>query len=330
MDIEAFAAVNRPTWERLRELVNVRRLSGEESDELLSLYQRSSAHLSTIRSLAPESQLSAELSLLLASARGKFTGQRGNAVSEVSRFFALYLPAALYRLRWATLIIFAIFIGIALFYGLWFSTTPDAVRAVGTDAELRALAEEKFVSYYSENPAGSFGTRVWVNNAWIAAQCIALGITGVFPIAVLIQNAANLGIMGAIMFAHDRGDTFFIYILPHGLMEMTCVMIAAAAGLGLFWAWVSPGNRPRLEALAAEGRALFTVVIGLALLLLLCGVIEAYVTPSDLPVFVRIGIGVALWLGYWVYVFAVGGRAWRAGHRGDLGSFDRGATVLSA
>src|SRR5699024_11669474 len=58
-------------------------------------------------------------------------------------------------------------------------------------------------------------------------------------------------------------DVFFGLILPHGLMELTAIFIAAAAGLKLFWAWVSPGPRTRSRALAEEGRALFTVALGL-------------------------------------------------------------------
>ena len=56
---------------------------------------------------------------------------------------------------------------------------------------------------------------------------------------------------------------FFGLITPHGLLELTAVFVAAAAGLRLFWAWVDPGPRPALQALAQEGRALFTMAVGL-------------------------------------------------------------------
>ena len=56
------------------------------------------------------------------------------------------------------------------------------------------MVNHDFADYYSENPAGSFALQVWVNNSWVAAQCIAFAILLGLPIPyVLFQNAANLG-----------------------------------------------------------------------------------------------------------------------------------------
>src|SRR4029078_3028303 len=125
--------------------------------------------------------------------------------------------------------------------------------SVGSDAEIRRLVEVDFERYYSEYAAGSFAARVWTNNAWVAALCIALGITGVGVIAVLLQNAVNVGVVGGIMAANGRLDLFFGLITPHGLLELTAVFVAAGAGLKLFWAWVDPGPRPRGQAQAPRG-----------------------------------------------------------------------------
>ena len=48
------------------------------------------------------------------------------------------------------------------------------------------------------------------------------------------------------------------------------------------------------------------------------GVVEAFVTPSGLPTWARVGIGASLWLAFLAYVFVLGGRAVRAGELGDL------------
>ena len=44
------------------------------------------------------------------------------------------------------------------------------------------------------------------------------------------------------MGAYDGLDTFFVYLLPHGLLEITAVLVGAGAGLRTFWAWVRPGS----------------------------------------------------------------------------------------
>ena len=47
-----------------------------------------------------------------------------------------------------------------------------------TPAEIQAYVGTDFEHYYSEFPHGEFGTLVWVNNARVAALCIALGVLG--------------------------------------------------------------------------------------------------------------------------------------------------------
>lgn len=327
MDLDAFTAVHRQEWERLRQLSVKRRLNGEEADELLRLYQSVSSQLSLVRSVAPEGALSASLSTLLASARTKFTGAHSNALEDIAVFFVATLPAAFYRIRWLTLVVAAVFLLIATFYGIWASSNPDVLRAMGSDAQWRQYAEKNFVDYYSNNPAASFAGQVWTNNAWIAAQCVAFGVTGLWVPYAIYGNAESTGMAAAVMFSYGRGDVFFSYILPHGLMELTAIFIAAAAGLRIFWSWVAPGPQRRLTALAQEGRSLITVAFGLVLVLLVSGIVEGFVTPSSLPVWAKITIGALVLAGYWCYTLILGGRAFRAGVRGDLAQQDVGAVL---
>ena len=131
------------------------------------------------------------------------------------------------------------------------------------------------------------------------------------------------------MFHVGEGDTFFLYILPHGLLELTAVFVAAAAGLRIFWAWIAPGPRTRGQALAEDARSLFTVAIGLVFVLLVSGVIEGFVTPAPWPWWLKIGIG-ALALGAFVaYFLVLGRRAVLAGETGDLARFDAGSRSIA-
>jgi uncharacterized membrane protein SpoIIM required for sporulation len=330
MDVDAFIAVHRSDWQRLDELVRRRRLDGAESDELLVLYQRVSTHLSIIRSVDPESALSGALSTRLSRARTRFTGARSNTMEDVAQFFVFSLPAAFYRIRWLTVAVGVVFIAVTWLYAAWVTGTPGVIPALGTDEELRAYVEEDFVNYYSENPAASFAGLVWTNNAWIALQAVAFGVTGIWPAYILYQNAQGIGLVAGMMASYDRLDVFFLYILPHGFMELTAIFIATAAGLRIFWAWVAPGRRPRSVALAQEGRALITVALGLVLVLLVSGLVEGFVTPSGLPPWLRLTIGFLVFAAYWVYTLVLGRRAVAAGHRGDLHVVDRGDAVITA
>jgi uncharacterized membrane protein SpoIIM required for sporulation len=159
---------------------------------------------------------------------------------------------------------------------------------------------------------------------------VAFGITGLFVPAAVGQNALNLGVSGAIMHSQGRLGDFFLYIAPHGQLELYSVFLAAAAGLMISWSWIAPGQRTRAQALAEDGRALIVVAIGLVLTLLLSGIIEGTVTRQDWPWPVKIGIGTVALAAVLVYQWVIGRRAYRAGERGDIEEFDRGASAIVA
>jgi uncharacterized membrane protein SpoIIM required for sporulation len=158
-----------------------------------------------------------------------------------------------------------------------------------------------------------------VNNSWVAAQCIAFAIVLGIPIPwVLFQNAANLGVVGGLMINADKADVLLGFLVPHGLLELTAVFLAGAVGMRLGWTAISPGDRPRSQALAEQGRAVVAAAVGLAVVLLVSGLIEALVTPAPLPTFIRIGIGVAAEVGFLAYIIYFGRKATRAGETGDI------------
>ena len=108
---------------------------------------------------------------------------------------------------------------------------------------------------------------------------------------VVFGNAMGLGQSAAIMNEFGRLDHFFLYIAPHGQLELYSIFLAAAAGLLIFWSWIAPGARTRRQALAEDGRAFFTIVVGIVLTLLISGIIEGFVTRQDWPWSIKIGIG---------------------------------------
>ena len=330
MDLDALASARHDDWQRLDALARARRLDGAEADELIERYQAAASDLSLMQATAGSTALGDRLSVTLARARVRFTGAPENPLRQFSRFAVVSLPAALYRVRWLTLAVAVVTFVVAALYAAWVASDPRVLANLGSESELRALAEDGFVAYYSEHPAASFAGSVWTNNAWIAAQCVAFGITGVWVPWVVLQNAQNLGITASIMFAYDEADTFFLYIAPHGLLELTCVFIAAAAGLRIFWAWVAPGPRTRGTALAEDARSLFAVAVGLVFFLLVAGVIEGFVTPAPWPWPVKIGIGALALAALLAYMLVLGGRAVRAGETGDLSAFDAGARRATA
>ena len=299
-------------------LVGRRHLSGAETDELVALYRTCARHLSRVRSAAPDPQLIAELSSRVATARGRLTGTREVRSHSVRRFVLQSVPAALYRIRWWTCGVMVAEIALALVVGVWTLHSPEAMAALGSPEKLDTYAHEAFESYYSTYSAPDFAAVVWTNNAGLAAICVAGGITGFVPLVMLYNNAVKVGQSGAIMADHDMLGVFFSLISPHGLLELTCIFIAGAAGLKLFWTMLVPGPRRRAAALAAEGRALITVAVGLTVALAIAGIIEAFVTPAPIAWPVKITIGAGALALLWAYTLILGRSAVAVGATGDL------------
>ncbi|OBJ56773.1 stage II sporulation protein M [Mycobacterium sp. 1423905.2] len=320
MDVDAFLLTHRATWDRLDELIKRRRsLSGAEVDELVELYQRVSTHLSMLRSVSSDSLVVGRLSSLVARARSAVTGAHAPLSSTFVRFWTVSFPVVAYRTwRW-WLGTAVVFFAVAVVIGFWVAGSPEVQSLVGTPTDIDELVNHDVQSYYSEHPAAAFALQVWVNNSWVAAKCIAMSVVLGLPIpVVLFENAANLGVIGGLMFQAGKGGLLLGLLLPHGLLELTAVFLAGASGMRLGWSVIAPGDRPRGQVLAEQGRAVASVAVGLVAVLLVAGLIEAMVTPSPLPTFLRVGIGALAEAAFLSYVVYFGRRAARMGETGDI------------
>jgi uncharacterized membrane protein SpoIIM required for sporulation len=320
VDVDAFVLTHRGTWDRLDGLIKKRRkLTGGEVDELVELYQRVSTHLSMLRSVSSDSVLIGRLSSLVARARAAVTGAHAPLSSQFRRFWTVSFPVVAYHTwRW-WLATAAGFFAVAVVIASWVANNPEVQSAIGTPAEIDELVNHDFASYYSEHPAGSFALQVWINNSWVAVRCIAYAALLGIPIPYLLfENAANLGLIAGLVFDAGKGGMMLGLLTPHGLLELTAVFLAGAVGMRLGWTVISPGLRPRSQALAEQGRAVIAVALGLVVVLLASGLIEALVTPSPLPTVLRVGVGVLAEVVFLGYIVRFGRKASVAGETGDI------------
>lgn len=334
MDLDVFVTAHRDEWDRLEDLVRrKRRLSGAEADELVTLYQRTATHLSLLQSSAPDPVLTGRLTSLVARARSAVTGARKASWRDAARFFTTSFPAALYRLRRWWIPTSVICWLVAAVIGWWIAAHPEIQSSIGAPEDLREMTKPggQYETYYTSHPAASFAAQVWTNNAQAVGLCLVLGAFLCVPaLWVLFQNMLNVGVGIGLMASAGRLDTFLGLILPHGLLELTAVFIAGGVGVKLGWTVIDPGPRTRRDALAQEGRAALGVAMGLAAVLFVTGAIEGFVTPSGLPTWARVGIGVLAELAFLVYVYGPGRRAVRSGETGDIESSDRQTAVPTA
>jgi uncharacterized membrane protein SpoIIM required for sporulation len=114
-----------------------------------------------------------------------------------------------------------------------------------------------------------------------------------------LTNGMLLGAVAGLAVGAGNGRPFFELVTAHGVLELSCIVVAGAAGLRVGWALVHPGYRRRGAALREEARAAIEIILGTAAWLVVAGLVEGFVTPAGLglgPVLViGLGLGALFW-----------------------------------
>lgn len=328
MDLDAFVTEHGTEWHRLEVLMRKprRKLSAAEVDELVVLYRRTAAHLSVVQSRSPDPTLVAWLSRLVLQARAAVTPSAGFTWTAVGRFFTVSFPVEVYRARRWWISVAA---GFVLLSGVLIAIVANDPRVALnflSQSEIDQLVHHDFEAYYSQGLPQNFAFGVWTNNVFVSAICLASGVLILPVFYMLWTNALNVGLTGGVMVGNGGSDTFFGLIMVHGLLELTCVFVAAGVGLRIGWAWIAPGPlRTRGQSVAQAGRSGMVVALGLTAPLLVSGILEGFVTPLGLPAIIKIFVGALFWLLFLAYVIGVGGHLARQGATGDVEAHEREA-----
>jgi uncharacterized membrane protein SpoIIM required for sporulation len=330
VDIDRYIARNEATWARLEDLTRrarrgTKRLEAAEVDELVALYQRTSAHLSYVRSHLREPTLIARLTRDVAAANGLIYGRRVRSLRSVTRFLTLSFPGAVYHCRRYILVATIVFTVPILVLGVWVANNQGARDRLAPRKMREAYIEERFEAYYSDESPVAFFTHVTTNNIQVSFTTLAAGAVsgGLGSVALLGNEGARLGTIAGLMFSEGDPLRFFGFIVPHGALELSAIVIAGAAGMAVGWAAIAPGDRTRADALRDAGQRSITVVIGLMTMFLAAGLIEGFITGRGLPPLMRVGIGVLLWMAYVGYLVTQGRAAAERGITGLLGEQPR-------
>lgn len=314
MDVDSFLAVNRPSWDRLAQLTaGYRTLSGPEVKEFAALYQKVSGDLSYAQANFSDPAIKADLTRRVATTAAVLYSVRRSTWRTVGHFFRFEFPLAVWQARWMVLVSALTLFVPAVATGVWIAHSPSALDLVGSSALRAAYVGHDFRHYYSAEPSVDFAWSVYLNNVLVAFEAFAGGVFfGLLTVYFLFTNGLNLGVAAGLFYAAHRPGEFWGLVTPHGLLEMSSVVLAGAAGLKLGWALVRPGDMTRSRALYRQGRSAIVLALGTVLTLAVAGTIEGFVTGSSLPTVARVGIGIVVELTFLTWVIGCGRSASRA------------------
>ena len=133
------------------------------------------------------------------------------------------------------------------------------------------------------------------NNVSIAFRCFAGGITaGLLTVFALVFNGLSFGVVEMRLIQAGLGSNFHSFVIGHSGFELGAIVLSGAAGLRLGFALLSPGQRTRGAALRHSARELVGMICGLAVMLVIAALIEAFWSPLRLGLPIKLGVGSVL------------------------------------
>lgn len=105
---------------------------------------------------------------------------------------------------------------------------------------------------------------------------------------------------------HEKGVAveLWAWLLPHGVTEITAVVLCGGAGLMLGMALLRPGYQTRADSLKAAGKEAVRLVLGVLPMFILAGFVEGFVRDSHLSTETRFACASGFALFWMIYFWS--------------------------
>lgn len=288
------------------------RLSPDEVESMGRLYRAVTSDLAYARGRTYDARLLAYLNRLTARAHARVYG--GDTVTgreRILRFYTQTFPQEFRRsfaiIALCTLLTVACavvgYVVIRVHPADAYALLPSQI----VPAEVRrSLHDSNFAFDPIQSPVAS--TAIITNNVKVSilafAGCVTLGLGTLW---ILVTNGVMLGGVGALFTNAGFGADYWATIAPHGIIELTAIQIAAAAGLLIAAGIIAPGRLRRGDAIKTNAQRAGVLIAGVASMLVIAGTIEGFFSPLRLPIGARIAFG-AVTAVLLITYFALAGR----------------------
>jgi uncharacterized membrane protein SpoIIM required for sporulation len=302
----------KPHWEKLEELLNLssqqslKALSRSDLRELSLLYRQTAADLAAIREDRSSVNFARYLNQLLTRAHNIIYSGQGSSPKTVLYFFRDTYP----RIFRQNVNYFVLSLVIFLISGvvgavLTYQDTDFKTRVLGPNMVATIERHEMWThSIVGIKPAAS--SAIMTNNIGVGFTTFALGITGgVGTIYMMIFNGLLIGVIGMACRLSGMSLQLWSFVAPHGVLELPAIFIAGAASFRIAEGLLFPGVLPRRDSLARAGSEAVQLLVGTVPILVIAGLIEAFVSPTELPIPLKFTMAAALFVLFNLYLFGM-------------------------
>jgi uncharacterized membrane protein SpoIIM required for sporulation len=298
LDLARFVETERPYWTALEKTLDwissdpTRKMSIEDLEAFHILYQRASADLAKVATLASEGELSRYLEWLVSRAYSEIHESRDRRRFRPWRWFTVDFPRTFRRHSRAFQFSVALTLAGVAFGVLALRIDSEARYVIlpfghadMSPAERVAREKEEQGRHLTGNKS-QFSAGLMTHNTQVALMTIALGMT--FGFGTLVLLFYNGVILGAIVYDYIHGgEAIFLmgWLLPHGVIEIPAILVGGQTGLVIAHALIGWGSRiSRADRLRAVWGDVVTLTAGAALMLVWAGIVEAFLSQYHEPV----------------------------------------------
>ncbi|MFK7800356.1 MAG: stage II sporulation protein M [Anaerolineae bacterium] len=317
MHPEKFLQLRETDWKQLERLLNqaVKKpdsLSTNDAEQLGQLYRTVTSDLALAQRDFPKDRVTVYLNQLVGRSHALIYQKRGGSWQKIWHYFKADIPIAFRTSLPYFFIALFLFFAPAILAGVLTWIDPDLARFLlppGAQQLIPQIEEGLLWTEISEDRRPFFSAIIATNNIRVTFLAFAGGIlAGLLTIFVMIVNGLMLGGLLGLTFHYGIGWGLTEFVVGHGVVELSVIVMAGGAGLMLGWSILQPGLISRGDALRLAAQDAIKLVVASVPLLLIAALIEGFISPNE---FIPFGVKVAVGLISGAFMYAwllLGGR----------------------
>jgi uncharacterized membrane protein SpoIIM required for sporulation len=296
-------------WKRLEQLLEqtsrrgLTSLTRGELREIGLLYRQIGADLATLRADPSAVGFTDPLQRLLARAHHSiYSAGRPRRAAALRTFVAGY-PRVFQDNLIPCLVSLAMFLASAAGGAVVIARDPEVKTKMLGAEMLETIDRHEMWTHSIVGMKPLASSQIMTNNMSVALTTFAAGVTaGAGTIYLIAFNGFLLGVIGMTCALAGMSVALWSFVAPHGVLELPAIVIAGGAGLRLAQGLLFPGFLPRRQSVARAGSRAVALVLGCLPILIIAGVIEAFVSPTNLAVPLKFAFAAALFVIFAAYL----------------------------